>query len=278
MVAVLAKVPRQFVVAVVGQGSGLSGIVRATMGGVLLDLCSHGILMVAAKLYERGVSAGQVIAFLVASPWNSFSLTLLLVAMMGLQWTLVFIGLSLGIAIVSGLAFNWLVERGSLPANPHSVPAADGFRFWHDAYSGLRSVRLELRNLPTFVADGFFSARPVLRWILFGILLAALVRATLDPSTLGTYFGPTLAGLGLTIIVATIIEVCSEGSAPIGADLVTRAEAPGNGFAFLMTGVATDYTEIMILKETTDSWKFALFLPFVCVPQVIIISLLLNWL
>jgi len=30
-----------------------------------------------------------------------------------------------------------------------------------------------------------------------------------------TWFGPTLAGLGLTVLAATIIEVCSEGSAPL---------------------------------------------------------------
>ncbi len=46
------------------------------------------------------------------------------------------------------------------------------------------------------------------------------------------------------------MEACSQGSAPIAADLLTRAGAPGNSFAFLMTGVATDYTEIMVLKET----------------------------
>ncbi len=72
--------------------------------------------MVGAKLYERGASTGQVIAFLVASPWNSFSLTLVLIALIGIKWTLAFIGLSLLIAIITGLIFDWLVGRGSLPS------------------------------------------------------------------------------------------------------------------------------------------------------------------
>lgn len=59
MVAILNKVPREFVIAILGKGGGFSGVIRATLGGVLLDLCSHGILMVGAKLYERGASAGQ---------------------------------------------------------------------------------------------------------------------------------------------------------------------------------------------------------------------------
>lgn len=116
----------------------------------------------------------------------------------------------------------------------------------------------------------------VLRWIFFGIMLAGLVRAFMPPETFGTWFGPTLAGLGLTVLVATVMEVCSEGSTPIAADLLTRANAPGKGFAFLMTGVSTDYTEVMVLKEATGIFRIALFLPLLTVPQVLLVAWLLN--
>lgn len=43
-----------------------------------------------------------------------------------------------------------------------------------------------------------------------------------------------------------------------------------------MTGVATDYTEIMILKDTTRSWKIALFLPLLTTPQILVIAWLMN--
>ncbi len=70
--------------------------------------------------------------------------------------------------------------------------------------------------------------------------------------------------------------MCSEGSSPVAADFLLRANAPGNALAFLMTGVATDYTEILSLKDTTKSWKLAFFLPLLTVPQVILIALILN--
>ena len=47
--------------------------------------------MVGAKLYERGASIGQLMAFLIASPWNSLSLTIIMVSLIGWQWTLMFI-------------------------------------------------------------------------------------------------------------------------------------------------------------------------------------------
>jgi uncharacterized membrane protein YraQ (UPF0718 family) len=49
-----------------------------------------------------------------------------------------------------------------------------------------------------------------------------------------TYYGATLAGLGMTLIMATMLVMCPECSTPIAADLVIRAQASGNGFAFLM--------------------------------------------
>ncbi len=116
----------------------------------------------------------------------------------------------------------------------------------------------------------------ILRWVLFGVVLAAAIRALVDPAAFQHWFGPSVAGLLLTLLGATIIEVCSEGSTPIGADLVNRAGAPGNGFVFLMAGASTDYTEIMSLKETTGGWAKALLLPAVTVPQILLLGYLLN--
>ena len=88
---------------------------------------------------------------------------------------------------------------------------------------------------------------------------------------------PAWAGLGLTVLAATLLEIYSEGSTPIAADLLTRAGAPGNSFAFLMTGVSADYTEIMVLREATKSWRIALFPPLLTVPRAILISLVDEW-
>ncbi|MGB1141927.1 MAG: permease, partial [Halioglobus sp.] len=94
-VGILGRIPRDLVMGMLGRGTGLSSLGRATLAGVFLDLCSHGILAVGMKLYERGASIGQVMAFLLASPWNSFSLTLILFGLIGVGWTLLFILLSL---------------------------------------------------------------------------------------------------------------------------------------------------------------------------------------
>lgn len=273
-VGLLARVPRETVLRLLGRGGTWKGLVRATGAGVLLDLCSHGILAVGMKLYERGASTGQVMAFLIASPWNSLSLTLILFGLIGVSWTLVFIGLSLVIALVSGRIFDKLVAAGRLPANPYTLEHDAG-----DAPSLIqlaRQARISRRGVGELLRDGLAGSRVVIRWALFGVVVAALLRAFVPADFYAQWFGPTLVGLLLTTMAATIIEVCSEGSVPIAADLMNRAAAPGNTFTFLMAGVATDYTEIMSIRDTARSWKVALFLPLVTLPQVLVLGYLLN--
>src|SRR5690606_30324283 len=80
-VGLMQRVPREYFNAILGRGDTVGGLWRAAGAGLLLDLCSHGVLMVGAKLYERGASIAQVMTFLIASPWNSFSLTIILIAL-----------------------------------------------------------------------------------------------------------------------------------------------------------------------------------------------------
>jgi len=275
-VGILTHIPREFIIAMLGRNGGINGLFRAVGAGLFLDLCSHGILLVGMKLYERGATIGQVIAFLVASPWNSFSLTLVLIALIGLKWTLLFIVLSAVIAIISGWIFDLLAEKGVLPKNPNRVDLDPNFVLATESKKAFKAFKFTPAWYKSILVNGVKDSRMLVRWFLFGIILASLIRAFVDTETFGTLFGPTLAGLGLTIIAATIIEVCSEGSTPIAADLLTRANAPGNGFAFLMAGVATDYTEVLTIKEATGRWKTALFLPLITLPQVLVIAWALN--
>ena len=275
-VGILGRMPRELVMGLLGRDGGLRGMLRATLAGVFLDLCSHGILAVGMKLYERGASVGQVMAFLLASPWNSFSLTLILFGLIGVSWTLLFILLSLVIGIVTGLIFDSLVRRGQLPPNPWQEQLGEPqplAQLWQEFR---QSMRFSLSGSADILREGFAGARVVIRWSMFGLILAGLIRAFMPEEAFATWFGATMGGLWLTLLATTVIEVCSESSTPIAADLMNRAGAPGNSFTFLMAGVATDYTEVMSIRDTTRSWKIALFLPLVTVPQVILIGAVLN--
>lgn len=276
-VGVLSHIPRDLVIGMLGEGGSFSGLLRATLAGVFLDLCSHGILMVGAKLYERGASIGQVMAFLIASPWNSLSLTIIMISLIGIGWTLIFILLSVVIALISGLIFDWLCQKKALPTNSYEPRSTlDSATIGTQLREILSQASYSPKAIANLLTIGIKESRMVFRWLFFGVILASAIRTFVPMETYQQLFGPTLAGLGLTLIAATIIEVCSEGSTPIAADLLTRGGAPGNSFTFLMAGVSTDYTEVMVLKDTTRSWKIALFLPLITLPQVLVLGWLLN--
>lgn len=275
-VGILGGLPRELITSLLGKGGTTPGILRATLAGVFLDLCSHGILLVGMKLYERGASLGQVMAFLIASPWNSLSLTLILWSLAGFKWMITFLILSIVIAVISGILFDKLIARGVLPANPHTQSLPEGYSFWKGLRAYLRGIDFTPRTFATVSHRGLKDSEMILRWIFFGVILAAALRAFVPMAWFEAAFGPSILGLLATLIFATILEVCSEGSLPVATDILLRAQAPGNAFAFLMTGISTDYTEILALKETTKSWKIAFFLPLVTVPQIIFLAIILN--
>jgi uncharacterized membrane protein YraQ (UPF0718 family) len=275
-IALLRYVPRRRIEQWLGGKNDLSGLLRAIGAGLFFDVCSHGILLVSIQLYRKGLSIGQTMAFLVASPWNSFSTTFLLFALIGVKWTLLFIGGSLIVALATGALFHLFEKRGLVAPNPYR----EEFERIRPTEPGFGEQIVPLLRRPagwlTILGGGLLESRMVLRWMFFGVILAAILRVAVSPEAFSDWFGPTLAGLGLTLVAATVIEVCSEGSSPIAGDLLNRAEAPGNGFAFLMAGAATDYTEILALRETTRSWKTALLLPATTVPQVVLVGWLMN--
>lgn len=275
-VAVMGRVPREAVASLLGKGGSWSGLVRAVGAGVALDLCNHGILMVGMGLYRRGASLGQTLAFLIASPWNSLSLTLILGSLIGWGWTLGFIALSVVIALVTGWCAERLVKAGRLPGNPNAVELPVGYRVGPALLETLRSLKPGGGNWRGLLGEGVSGSRMILRWILFGFVLTGLIRALVPEEFFRHAFGPTLAGMALTLVFTTLLEVCSEGSSPVAADLLTRAHAPGNAFVFLMAGAATDYTEVLSLRETTRSWRAAMAMPLLTTPQVLVIAWLIQ--
>jgi uncharacterized membrane protein YraQ (UPF0718 family) len=180
------------------------------------------------------------------------------------------------VAIVTGWLVDRLVIAGKIPANSNATDLPVGYRMGPALKGVAVSLKPGISNYLMLAREGLAGSRMVLRWILFGFVLTALIRALVPEASFADWFGPTIAGLFLTLLATTLIEVCSEGSSPIAADILNRAHAPGNAFVFLMAGAATDYTELLSLRETTRSWKAALALPLISTPQVLLIGWLLQ--
>ena len=261
-------VPDGFVIRYLGQRRKLT-LIYAVLSGFLMSACSHGILAIAIQLYKKGASVPAVITFLLASPWANLPMTILMFGFFGWKAAYLVLG-AMGIALVTGLVFTLLdrlewIEGASAAAEAEDV-SWDRLRNF-DAAKSAKGV----------VAGAVSLANMVLWWILIGILAAAVIGAYLPEHWFMQYLGPDLTGMLITLLFATVIEVCSEGSSPIAFEIFAKTGALGNPFIFLMAGVATDYTEIGLLWSNIGK-KTALWLPAVTVPQILLLAALLNML
>ena len=115
----------------------------------------------------------------------------------------------------------------------------------------------------------------MLWWILVGMVIASFLGAYVPAEIFRQYLAPTVAGMAVTLVLATVMEVCSEGTAPLAFEIYRQTAALGNSFVFLMAGVVTDYTEIGILWHTIGR-RTAVWLPLLTVPQVLVWGALAN--
>lgn len=259
-------VPDGFVVRALGKRSKVT-LINAVIAGFLMSACSHGILAIAIQLYKKGASVPAVITFLLASPWANLPMTVLLFGFFGWKGIL-FVGGAMLIALVTGLVFTVLDQLGWIEGPAKGVETED--------VSWDRLKSFDFKDSVKGVAAGSVSlANMVLWWILIGILAASLIGAYVPEHWFMQYLGPDFTGMLVTLLFATVLEVCSEGTSPIAFEIFNKTAALGNPFIFLMAGVATDYTEIGLLW-TNIGRRTAIWLPVVTVPQILIFATLLN--
>jgi|TARA_B100001964_G_scaffold244791_1_gene327932 hypothetical protein len=246
--------------------------------GFLMSACSHGILAIAMELYKKGASISAVIAFLLASPWANLPIIILLFSFFGAKALLLVIS-AIVIAIITGLIYQVLEKKKIIEQSKHIVKIDKSFSIRADIKRRWRNYKSNYENniktLKGVFRGSWSLAKMVVWWILIGMILASFARAFVPHEFFVKYMGPTLLGLVVTLVIATIIEVCSEGSAPMAFELFKQTGAFGNSFAFLMVGVATDYTEIGLIWSNIGK-KTALWLPVITVPQIIVLGYLFN--
>ncbi len=246
--------------------------------GFLMSACSHGILALSIQLHKKGASTSSVISFLLASPWANLTMTIMLIGFFGLKAFYIIISAIL-IAITTGLIFQYLERKNLIEKNIHTAALEEDFSIREDIKRRIKSYRYSKNSLFSEikgVLSGSASlANMVLWWILIGLGLSSIAGAYIPQHIFHKYMGPTALGLFITLAVATIIEVCSEGTAPLAFEIFRQTGALGNSFVFLMAGVATDYTEIGLIW-TNIGKKPAILLPIITVPQVILLGILAN--
>ena len=270
-------IPREYVSHVLARPHKKT-VLHAVFLGFLMSACSHGILALSIQLHKKGASNAAVVAFLLASPWANMGVTIMLMVFFGLK-ALYMIFSAIIIAITTGFVFQSLEERNIIETNKNQLAYNKDFSIRKDIQERLKHYKISRQTVYNDIKGIYNGAAAlsnmVLPWILIGMGIASFAGAYIPAHIFHNYMSASFGGLLTTLLLATLIEVCSEGSAPMAFEIFKQTHAIGNSFVFLMAGVATDYTEIGLLWQNVGK-KTALWLPIIAVPQIILMGWIAN--
>lgn len=270
-------IPREYISHLLA-GTKKRTIFRAVLTGFLMSACSHGILALTVQLYKKGASAPAAVAFLLASPWANLPVTFLMFGFFGWKALLIIFSAIL-VALVTGNIMLFMQRHDWIEKNPNTTKTDKNFSIAKDFKKRITKMKIgfgsSVKALGKIWEGTVALANMVLWWILLGALLSSIAGAFIPENFMRAYMGASVIGLAVTLFVATIMEICSEGTAPLAFEIYRQTGAFGNAFVFLMAGVVTDYTEIGLLWSNIGR-RTALWMPALTVPQVILLGVLFN--
>jgi len=211
-------------------GRGMWPVVKASLFGMPLPLCSCGVLPVSAGLRRHGASRGATVAFLISTPQTGLDNILVVYGLLGP----VFAIFSPIAAFITGLVGGGLTELGDPVEKEAGVSTAK----CQDACCALNPHQGRLHRALHY---GFVTiARDLAKPLLIGIAIAAALTVLIPGDFFKGALGTGIVGILLMMLVGVPIYVCSVASVPIAAALILKGVSPGAALAFLITGPATN--------------------------------------
>ncbi|OPY67137.1 MAG: putative permease [Syntrophorhabdus sp. PtaU1.Bin002] len=249
----------------------MSSLVKATLSGMLLPICSCGVIPLGLGMYYSGAYLGPTLAFMVATPIINPAAILLAYGLLGPKIATIYLVSGFLIPFIIGLTANAMAgpEMHAPGAdNPDTVPALD-----EPADVGLR------RKLLAGLEWGFQDLGAMTgKYIVFGIILAGVIIAVVPPQYIQRYLGDPgmVSVLGIAVLGA-VMYVCAVGHIPLIAALVASGAAPGVAITFLMTGAATNLPELVSIYKLIGKRAVAIYAGMLT-GLSIVVGFFTNWL
>ncbi|MGF1530242.1 MAG: SO_0444 family Cu/Zn efflux transporter [Puniceicoccaceae bacterium] len=249
--------------------SGFWQVLKASLIGVPLPLCSCGIIPVAASLRQVGGSRGAVASFTAATPQTGVDSILATGGMLG--WP--FAGVRVLTSVISGTVAGLFVDRfgtkdevsgealetGSCcccgAGNPEeenrlsAVEEEEGTPCCHSS-GGQITPASPSAKLVEAMRYGFLKLPSDLSIsLLIGLVVAAVITTFLPPSTISESLPDVYLQYLIAMAVGTPFYVCSTGSIPVALGFVVSGVSPGAALIFLMVGPATNAATLVALPR-----------------------------
>lgn len=220
-------------------GNGLLPILKASLFGVPLPLCSCSVIPVGASLRRHGSSRGATAAFLLSTPQTGVDSIVVTFSMLGPVFAIFRPVAAFVSGVIGGSAVEWLGDGG---ANEAPAPQCEE-ACCHPTHAE-STVRRVLNY--AFVVLPRDLAKP----LLVGLLVAGAVSAWVPSGYLPEHVGAGLPMMLAMLLMGIPVYICATASIPIAAALMVKGVSPGAVLVLLMTGPATNAATIATVWKT----------------------------
>jgi len=231
---------------------GMLSVVKASLLGVPLPLCSCGVIPVAFSLRKGGASRGATLAFLISTPQTGVDSIAVTYGMLGPIMAVI----RPAAAFLTGLLGGCLAEK----LEPSGTSLPDPEKMAADAGSADASAGRQ-RWWQTAFQHGFVSVpRDTAKPIVFGLIISGALAALLPDDFFAGSLGRGPLAILVMILAGIPVYVCATASVPIAAVLILKGVSPGAALAFLISGPATNMATVAMIWTSLGPRSLAAYL------------------
>ncbi|MBN2589702.1 MAG: SO_0444 family Cu/Zn efflux transporter [Sedimentisphaerales bacterium] len=224
---------------------GLLSVLKASLFGVPLPLCSCGVIPVSVSLHKHGASKGATIAFLLSTPQTGVDSILVTLSLLGP----VFAIFRPVVALITGVIGGSLVDVFGEKSN-EKVQEPEKC---HDACCCSHNKKMSSK-LAAGMKFAFINLpRDIGRPMLAGLVVAALISALVPKDFFVEILGTGIFAMVVMMFLGIPMYVCATASVPIAAALMMKGLTPGAAMVFLMTGPATNAASLATIWKSLGS-------------------------
>jgi len=237
-------VPDDFVIKHLGKGS-TSSVLKATLFGIPLPVCSCSVIPLAQGLRKEGASKGAVQSFLISTPITGVDSILATFSFFGFVFTVFRVVSSVIIAIIVGLVQNFVEKEDDIK------------NFKEDSSCGCSNSscasteekkKFSLKNAFSYAYKTLFI--DMVKPLFIGLLLGAIFTTFTPKEYTSLLFENQILTYIVIMIFAMPLYVCATASLPIAAAFILQGMSGGAAFIFLTAGPATSAITMSVVYKT----------------------------
>ncbi len=240
-------------------GNKLGSIVKSSLFGVPLPLCSCGVIPVAAYLRKEGAGKASTVSFLSSTPTTGVDSILATYSLLGPLFAVIRPIAAFFAGILSGSLTGLLDKKQD--AENTQPPEGYSCNICNLDEPHSHGLWEKIKNIFQY---GFVELiDDAGKWILIGVIAGGIIGFLIPGDFIEQYLSNPLLAYPIMLVVSIPMYICATGSIPIAASLILKGMTPGAGLIFLIAGPATNTATLAFVsgklgKRTLFTYLFSI--------------------